>query len=364
MIVKPRVVRRGWFRGIAFRISLAAFVAASLAIAILALGVLIVGEDVFTQLMLQHGESAATAHAMFDQSVTTILVIAVLVAVAAAVGVAVLLGGRIARPLDEIRAGAGRIAAGEYTARVRRQGPDEIVSLADSFNQMAVSIEEQERLRREFIANAAHELRTPLTNLKGYLEALRDHVVFADEATVQSLSEEVERLVRLATSLDALAEGDAAAAPQRLVPLDIVVAIRSAVEVAAHGFERAGITLQVELPRRLEVRADPDGLAQILSNLLQNATRYTPRGGRVKIRAEQGPTDVVVGISNTGETIPPGDLPHLFERFYRVDKSRDSARGGIGIGLAIVQQRVEAAGGRVGVDSRGGLTRFWFSLPS
>jgi signal transduction histidine kinase len=362
--MKPTSVRPRWIRGIAFRIALAGLASASLGVAIVTLGVGIVGGEIFTQLMLQHGESAATAHAMFDQSITAVLALAALVAVAAAIVLAVFLSARIARPLGEIGAGAARVAAGDYGARVPRQGPEEIVSLADSFNQMAVSLEEQERLRRELIANAAHEIRTPLTNLKGYLEALRDHVVAADDATVQSLSEEVERLVRLATSLDALAEGDAATAPPRLVQLDIVSAIRSAVELAAHGFDRAGIALEVDLPDRLEVRADPDALAQVLSNLLQNASRYAPPGGRVTIRAERRPGDVVVTVSNTGDGIPAEDLPHLFERFYRVDKSRDRVRGGIGIGLAIVQQLIEAAGGRVGVDSRAGLTRFWFSLPT
>jgi signal transduction histidine kinase len=352
-----------WTRGIGFRIALASLAAASLAVAIVALGVVVVGGEVFTQLMLQHGESAATAHAMFDQSITAILVLAALVAVAAAIVLAVVLSARIARPLGEIGDGAVRLAAGDYGARVPRHGPEEIASLADSFNQMAVSLEEQERMRRELIANAAHELRTPLTNLKGYLEALRDQVVPADDATVQSLSEEVERLVRLASSLDALAEGDAPTAPPRLVQLDIVSAIRSAVEVAALNFDRAGVTLEVGLPDRLDVRADPDALAQVLGNLLQNASRYTPPGGRVTIRAEKRPQDVVVTVSNTGDAIPAGDLPHVFERFYRVDKSRDRARGGIGIGLAIVQQLIEAAGGRVGVDSRAGLTQFWFSLP-
>jgi signal transduction histidine kinase len=357
-------VRPRWLRGIGFRIALAALAAASLAVAIVAFGVVVVGAEIFTQLMLQHGESAATAHAMFDQSITAILVLAALVAVAAAIIVAAFLSARIAQPLGEIGAGAARVAAGDYGARVPRHGPQEIATLADSFNEMAVNLEQQERLRSELIANAAHELRTPLTNLKGYLEALRDHVVPADDATIQSLSEEVERLVRLATSLDALAEGDAAIAPPRLVQLDIVSAIRSAVELAALSFERAGVMLAIGLPDRLDVRADPDALAQVLSNLLQNASRYTPPGGRVTIRAERRQGDVVVTVSNTGDAIPAGDLPHVFERFYRVDKSRDRARGGIGIGLAIVQQLVEAAGGRVGVESRAGLTRFWFSLPT
>ena len=216
------MTRPGWTRGVGFRIAAAAIGTTAVGVGIVALGVLLVGADTFTRLMAEHGSSTETAHAMFDESVTVVLAIAVLAAAGAAVAVATVLGSRLARPLGEIGRAARRIAAGDYLARVPREGPDEIASLADSFNQMATSLEEGERLRREFIANAAHELRTPLTNLKGYLEGLRDGVIAADEATFMSLSEEVERLVRLAASLDTLAAGDADTARAQLVELDLV----------------------------------------------------------------------------------------------------------------------------------------------
>ncbi|MGH2511660.1 MAG: sensor histidine kinase, partial [Candidatus Limnocylindrales bacterium] len=198
----------------------------------------------------------------------------------------------------------------------------------------------------------------------GYLEGLRDGVIVADRATFESLWDEVQRLVRLAASLDTLAEGDARGRAGTPVEVDLVVAIRTAAELATPGLERAGLTVAVELPATLAARADPDGLAQVLANLLQNATRYTPPGGHVAIRAERRPGDVLVSVTNSGEGIPAGDLAHVFERFYRVDKSRDRSHGGTGIGLAIVQQLVEAVGGRVGAESGNGTTRFWFVLPA
>ncbi len=356
--------RPAWTRGVGIRIAAAAIGTTALGVGIVALGILFVGADTFARLMAEHGGSEAAAHAMFDQSVTLVLVVAVIAAIAAAVSLAVLLGRRLARPLGQIGAAARRIAAGDYRARVPREGPDEIAALADSFNQMAASLEEGERERREFIANAAHELRTPLTNLKGTIEGLRDGVIPADEATFVSLSEEVERLVRLAASLNTLADDDAGTAPSRIAELDLAAAVRSAVDLAAPGLERAGIAVELQVPERLAARADPDGLAQVLGNLLQNATRYTPRGGRVTVRAERRSQDVLVSVVNTGEGIPSADLPHVFERFYRVDKSRDRASGGAGIGLAIVRQLVEAFGGSVGVESDASRTRFWFSLPS
>jgi signal transduction histidine kinase len=229
---------------------------------------------------------------------------------------------------------------------------------------MAASLERQEAMRRDFIANAAHELRTPLTNLQGYLEALRDGVITADRATYESLWDEAERLVRLSRSLETLAQGDAATGPPRVEDVDLASAIRTALELAQPSFDRAGIRVVTEVPDRLPARANPDSLAQVLGNLIANAAHYTSAGGTVTIGAERRTGDILVSICNTGEGIPPADLDRVFERFYRVEKSRARAHGGAGIGLAIVKQLVEAGGGRVGAESSGGLTRFWFSLPA
>ena len=349
--------------GIAARIGLAALIVAGIAIAILAIGVVVVGGQSFADLMAGHGESAESSRAMFADSVGWVVIATSIVAVVVAVGVAGVLGAMLARPLRDIGGAARRIAEGDYEARIPRQGPEEIVGLSDSFNQMAAALEEQERMRREFIANAAHELRTPLTNLQGYLEALRDGVIEPGRATFESLLDEAERLVRLSRSLDTLAAGDAGA-PTQPIDLDLAATIRMAVDLARPAIRAAGLELDVDLPDTLPARGDPDQLAQVLGNLLQNAIRYTPAGGRVSVKAERRPADVLVSVANSGEGIPAGDLPHVFERFYRVDKSRDRASGGAGIGLAIVRQIVEAGGGAVGAESRDGMTRFWFSLPS
>lgn len=351
-------------RGIAVRIGLAALASAAVGLTILAVGVTVVGADVFTDLMVEAGDSAEHARTMYDKSVTTVVIAAVILAGLASVVLAMTLARMLARPLDEIGRAARRVAAGEYGARVPRDGPGELVSLADSFNQMAASLERQEQMRRDFIANAAHELRTPLTNLQGYLEALRDGVIEADRSTYDSLLDEAERLVRLSRSLDALAEGDASTAAPDVVELDLAMAIRTAVELAQPTIDRAGLTLVTDLPDALLARANPDHLAQVLANLISNAARYTPRGGTVTIRAERLAADLLVSVANTGEGIPPADLERVFERFYRVEKSRDRARGGAGIGLAIVKQLVEASGGQVGAESANGRTRFWFSLPA
>ena len=351
-------------RSLATGITLVSLLVAGIAIGVIAVGVLVVAQSTFSRLMVQAGAPAAEAHDMFNRGVATIFGVAVVIAVAISVVLAVILAARLTRPLRHMALAAERIAAGDYGARVSRGGPDELASLADSFNRMASSLAEHERERRDFIANAAHELRTPLTNLQGYLEALRDGVIAPTPEQFRSLHEEAQRLVRLSRSLDALAENER---PDREVlreDVDLAQAVRSALEVARPAFEAKEIAVEVNLPQRLIARAEPDGVAQVLANLLQNASRYTPSGGRASISAEPRRTQVMVSISNSGEGIPAEDLPHVFERFFRVEKSRDAARGGAGIGLAIVKQLVEASGGKVGADSSNHSTRFWFSLPA
>ncbi len=349
-------------RGIAARIWLAALISTAVGLAILLVGVLVVGANAFQQLMVEAGVSAEHAHEMYDESVTNVVLVAVVVAAVASIALSIVLARRLARPLAQVGSAARRLAAGDHSVRVPREGPEEIRDVADSFNQLAASLDEQERIRRDFIANAAHELRTPLTNLQGYLEALRDGVISADEATYESLWEEADRLVRLSRSLDALAEGDARQDPPALQEVDLSAAIRSALDLAQPSIERAGLRLTIEVPERLPARANPDHLAQVLANLISNAVRYTPAGGTLLVRAERRPGDILVSLTNSGQTIPAADLGRVFERFYRVEKSRDRARGGAGIGLAIVKQLVEAAGGSVGADSADDGTRFWFSL--
>lgn len=362
---EPQAAPRGLSlgRGLAWRIALVGVVSALVAVGIVTIGVWVVGGDALAHLMMEEGDTAAHAYQMFDQSVRDVLLVAIGVAIVASVGLAVALSRMIARPLADVGAAARRVAGGDLAARVPRSAPDELASLADSFNQMAAELEESERQRRDLIANTAHELRTPLTNLEGYLEAIRDGVIDPDMQTFESLLEETERLVRLAHALDDLAAGDRAARRAHPVDVDLAALLGASVELARPTFESRGLLLERRWPEPLPARADPDQVAQVLANLLQNAARYAPPGGSVVLAAEQRADTVLVSITNGGEGIPVDDLPHLFERFYRVEKSRDRALGGAGIGLAIVKQLVEGWGGHVGAESVPGRTRFWFSLP-
>ncbi len=350
------------FRGIGTRIAVASLVVAGLALGVVALGVLRVGADAFAALMVAAGDSADHAHEMFDASITLIFGGALVLAAVVAIALAAFFARMIAKPIQSVARAAERVAAGDLTARVPEVGPAEVSSLAAAYNTMAGRLEEQEMLRREFVINASHELRTPLTNLQGYLEALRDGVLPPDPATFDSLREEVDRLGRLAASLDVLAgaEGER----PRPMPVDLGPLVRGAAELAAPALARRSIELRIDVPDGLVVRARQDELAQVMANLLQNAVRYTPAGGTVVVQASRLPDGIQVRVENTGQPIPADDLPRVWERFYRVEKSRDRERGGAGIGLAIVKRLVEDAGGHVGAASDPSRTAFWFRLPA
>src|SRR5712692_10200050 len=301
--------RPAWWRprGIALRIALLSLLVTAVAVTVIAVGVLGVAQATFNRLMLEAGESAAAAHAMFDQSVVPVFIVAAAIGAAISLLLASLLAIRLAGPLDDIARAARRVARGEYHARVRRAGPDELTSLADSFNQMAETLEQQERQRRDFIVNAAHELSTPLTNLQGYLEALRDGVIAPSTQQFQSLHEEVDRLVRLSQSLNTLAQDSSLGSARTLEKIDLVPPLCAAVALARTTFEGKAIRVQLHLPERLPARAVPDELSQVLANLLQNASRYTPEGGTVTVAAEARRNDVLVSVSNTGDGIPDPD---------------------------------------------------------
>ncbi|HXG25283.1 MAG TPA: HAMP domain-containing sensor histidine kinase [Candidatus Binatia bacterium] len=348
--------------GIATRIVLAALVAVAIALGILAVGVSRVGSDTFMDLMKAIGAPTDEAAAMFQKSVTQILVVAAVVAAAAALAVGIWLARRIARPIERLAAAAQRTAEGDLRGMAPVEGPSEVRALANAFNAMVDRLAEQDAVRREFVVNASHELRTPLTNLQGYLEALRDGVLPPDPATFDSLREEVDRLARLARSLDALAGAD----DERPMPedVDIGALVRNALDLNGPTFARRSIAVDASIASSVVVHARADELAQVVSNLLQNAARYTPSGGEVRVEVTRDGRDAVVRVANTGSEIPADDLPRVWERFFRVDRSRDRASGGAGIGLAIVKRLVEDAGGRVGATSEAGVTTFWFSLPA
>jgi signal transduction histidine kinase len=274
------------------------------------------------------------------------------------------LAGGILGPIQRLRVAAERMSQGDLTVRVPEEPRDEIGQLAVAFNTMAGSLAEQEQLRRNMVNDVAHELRTPLTNLRGYLEAARDGLVQPDTALVDNLYEETMLLNRLVRDLQELALADAGRLNLQRAPVALSSIIDQAVTISRPQAEARGLLLDVAVPAHLPVlEVDQGRVGQVLRNLLSNSFAYTPAGGKVTLSAEVSDREVTISVTDTGEGIPPESLPHVFERFYRVDESRARHTGGAGLGLAIVKQLVEAHGGRVWVESSGEGSRFSFALP-
>lgn len=319
--------------------------------------------DYFTVLMEEYKISPSDTHRMFVESVHRYLIQASIVAAAIAVLLSFLLTRTVLRPLSQMTEISQRVAAGDYSARVEVTSKDEVGRLGLAFNRMADSLEKIEGLRRTMVVDLAHELRTPLTSLRGYFEAMEDGVVEANKGTFGILQDEIMRLVRLVESLHQLTKADAAKAFLSRQQVDLPALIAQALELDRFQFQSRDITVETKLPADpLIVQGDRDKLLQVLRNLTQNAWQYTPDGGRLTVVAESDGDGITVSFANTAAGIVETDLPLIFERFYRVDKSRSRDSGGAGIGLTIVKELVEAHGGRVGADTGDGDVRFWFEL--
>jgi signal transduction histidine kinase len=308
--------------------------------------------EVTGSLMANTAEQAALVAAI-TRSVLTAGLIAGLVGL----GLAALLVRQITRPLEQVASAAGQIAQGNLAVRVNAAGQDETAALARSFNQMAGDLERQERSRQRLMHDIAHELRTPLAGMQGLIEGLQDGILPADQETLGALHTDVLLLGRLIQDLRTLAEADAGHAALHLAPLDPVELCRGQVNALQGAATERQVTLRYTGATQLPpITGDRLRLGQVLRNLLDNALRHTPPGGRIDVGAGVTAGHVIITVSDDGEGIPADALPHLFERFYRVDSSRSRESGGSGLGLAIARQWVEAHGGTIAVASpaRGG----------
>jgi len=286
-----------------------------------------------------------------------------------AIGIALLLtfvlSRRMMSPIGVLAGAARRLGHGDLSQRVRLQGEGEVASLAQAFNSMAGDLEYAEQLRRNMVADVAHELRTPLSNIQGYLEAIRDGMVEPDAAAIRSLNEETSLLSRLVNELQELSLAEAGELKLVYQAEDITNLVKQAVTPWQPQLTAGEISLSLELPDDLPlVNIDWQRVNEVLHNILENAVAHTPKGGTINVAASQKGKWVEVSVSDTGEGIPAEDLPHVFERFYRVDKSRARATGGSGLGLTIARRLIEAHDGTIVVQSKlGEGSRFSFTLP-
>jgi len=302
-----------------------------------------------------------------------------------------LLSRRLVRPLIAMKTAADHLARGDYTVRVEAPGADELGELAEAVNRLGASLHDLETSRRRFFANISHELRTPLSYLRGYADALAEGLAASPDQVKEVgriLSDEARRLGRLVEDLFVLAQAEEGGLSLHLAEVDVGDAARKVLERARPKADEKGIALEARIPPGAAVVADPDRLEQILLNLLDNAVRYTPPGGTVRLSVEKGSGDqpaagparvpspsrgrvpaepawLHVAVDDTGPGLE-GDPGRVWERFYRGDRSQSRELGGAGLGLAIVRSLVEAQGGRVWAEARGPLggARVGFSLPA
>ena len=255
-------------------------------------------------------------------------------------------------------AAADAVANGDLSVRVREQIPGEFGRLARSFNRMTVQLASVEEQRRELTADVAHELRTPLHIIQGNLEGLLEGVYQPTPEMINATLDETRLLARLVNDLQTLSLVESGQLPLHLEPLLAV----DLLEDTAAGFTgqaaAAGVELVVQAegdPSEMTISADPDRMEQVLTNLVANALRYTPSGGTITLRAKPTPQGVQLAVSDNGAGIPAEDLPFIFNRFWKGDRSRQRQSGtGSGLGLAIARQLIQAQGGEIRVESQPG----------
>ena len=288
-----------------------------------------------------------------DRLVTFLLSIAL---VGGGIGIVfgVFMSRTLSAPLSRLAEGARAIGGRDLSQRVEVRGSEEMKEVALAFNEMAGNLEEAELLRRNLLADVAHELRTPLTVLQGNLRAMLDGVYELDEAEVARLYEQTRLLHRLVNDLHELAQAEAKQLPLNLQAADLSQLARSAEDTFAPVAEANGIKLHTNLATALPpVMVDTARLMQVVQNLLNNALRHTPAGGRIILQTEGSSNSVRLSITDSGEGIPPEHLPHIFDRFYRTDPARSRDKGGAGLGLAIARAIVEAHDGQITATSTG-----------
>ena len=297
------------------------------------------------------------------------LLVAGVAATATAAVVSLLVSRRIAGSARHVLDAARRIAAGSYGERVPVRDADALGELSEGFNAMAKALEEAERRRVEVVSDVSHELRTPISTLRGYLEGIMSGTIEPSEEAFSRLYAATARMERLVNDLRQLSRAEARQLTLNLSPVSPSGVVGTATEGMRPLFEEKGVELGVAVPDGLTpILADGDRVAQVLTNLLDNALGHTPPGGRVTVEVRPSAGEVAFRVADTGEGLTPQDLGRVFERFYRAEKSRSRSgeRGGSGVGLTISKALVEAMGGRIWAESLG-LGRgaaFQFMLPA
>jgi signal transduction histidine kinase len=311
------------------------------------------------------GPSRNSAEGTFLLGVRRATILSAISAAATALLLGALLARTISQPVSELREATEIVARGKLGHQVRVRSQDEIGQLATSFNQMSADLAQATETRRQMTADIAHDLRTPLSVLQGYTEALDEGKLSGNPETYRAMHGQVRHLTRLIEDLRTLSLADAGQLPLQRVAVDPRALLEHSALAYAAQASQQGVNLRVAAgPELPAVAVDADRMAQVLGNLIGNALRYTPAGGEIVLAAEATADAVLLTVHDTGRGIAGEDLPHIFDRFYRADRSRPDT-GESGLGLAIARSIVEAHGGRIAAESTPGTgTTFTITLPA
>ena len=288
---------------------------------------------------------------------------------AAALALSLFYSKRMARPLDEIAAASRKFARGDFSVRVKQEEDptDEMGALIDSFNKMADSLESAEARRSEFIANISHELRTPMTTIAGFADGILDGTIPKEdeEKYLLSIRDETRRLSRLVRDmLDVSQMRSRAADPARRGNFDLTELILQTLLSFESRATKKRLDVDPQLPdNHIMVYADKDAITQVIYNLLDNAVKFASPGSCITLRLYREGDKAYVSVKNRGETIPPEDLPFIFDRFHKSDRSRSLDKDGVGLGLYLVKAIINSHDEDIAVKSADGMTEFVFTLP-
>ncbi len=332
----------------------------------------IVGPSIFHDHLRQAGvghspSEAAHVEEAFGSALLISLSVALTASVLLALGVTAFFTRRVQRSTAAVARSASRIAGGNYQSQVPSAGLGaEFDQLTTTINDLAQRLGEVETTRRRLLADLAHEMRTPLGSIEAHLEAVEDGIRSLDDGTLAVLRGNTARLQRLAEDITAVARVEEGGLDLRRVPTSTLALVESAVATARDAYAAQHVTLDADTRATSSVWVDPDRMAQVLANLLDNALQHTPPGGAVHVSLRQPDPDwVEITVADDGEGIDAAHLVHVFERFYRADPARSRVRGGSGIGLTISKALVEAHGGGLSASSPGpgGGAEFTIRLP-
>lgn len=324
------------------------------------------GGSSMMEMMRQMAQRRDSPEALFLEAVRRAGWMAAALAAAAGLLLGLILSRQITAPLHRMTSAARRVAAGDFSQRVEVKSGDELSTLAEAFNIMAENLARDEQQRKRLLSDIAHELKTPLSIVQGNLEAMMDGVAEPSQERMASLREETLLLNRLVNDLRDLSLAEAGQLPLHREPVELERLLRGAVSGVRTRADDGGVALELALePGLPPVDADPDRIGQLLRNLLGNALHYTAAGGKVAVGARREGGMVLISVEDTGSGIPAEEIPRIFDRFYRVDRSRTRASGGTGLGLAVAKQLAESHGGRIWAESTPGKgSTFFFTLPA